>query len=284
VEGDHVVVVVELTDLHELRLGPVPGVLVVQHHRPPVQGLQLRGVLGAVDDVLEPVGLEVGVVAVEPEREVARVRQALGHCRLQRGQLGGVVLTLAEDVEQDVEDPVLGLAVGACRQSFVGALDGGDLAIPLLPRRHDGEEHVVAATRYVAPAGGTLLIHRQGVATHPEHVQGDVTHQLIATLVGALLDAPQDVGPVGRLGLEVTSDDRVELLQAVHGRQVELGHEVGREHDSVVSVQKERLHHRSCSMGMDGGRNGHVPDAVVPSPFARLNPRSMAPMRYGRSS
>ena len=242
VQDHDVVVVLELADLDELGPGPVPGVLVVQHHRPAVQRLELGSVLGAVEDVVELVGREVGVVAVEPEGQAGRRGEHVGDGRLERRELGGVVPALAEHVEEDAEDAVLGLAVPRRRQRVVGAADGGDLAVTVLPRGHDRQEHVVATPGHVTPAGGPLLVHRQGVAADPEHVQRDVPHQLVPAGVGARLDAPQDVGPGRGLGLEVAPDHVVELVEAVHDRQVQRGHEVGGEDDPAVTVQKERVH------------------------------------------
>src|ERR1039458_5810434 len=69
-----------------------------------------------------------------------------------------------------------------------------------------------------------------------------ITHELIAAGVGALLHPVQDVGARRRLHLEVASDHCVKLREAVHHRQVQLGDEVGGEHDPVMAVYDEWLH------------------------------------------
>ena len=241
-ERNHVVVVLELPDLDQVGLVTVPRVLVVQHHRPAVQRLHLGRVLCAVDDVLEPVPGVVRVVVPEPEGQVGGVGEDLRDRRLGRCQLGGVVPAMPEHVEEDGEDPVLRLLVERRGQRLVGAPDRLHLLVGILPAGEDRQEHVGTASGHIGPPGWPLLEQREGEPPGPEHVQSDVAHQLVAARVPAFLDSPQDVGAGRRLRLEVATDDRVELLEAVDGGQVELRHEVGREDDPVMAVDQEGLH------------------------------------------
>ena len=63
VEGHDEIVVLELADLSELDLRPVPRILVVQDHRPAMQRLEVGHILVTVDDVGEVVNRVVRVVA-----------------------------------------------------------------------------------------------------------------------------------------------------------------------------------------------------------------------------
>src|SRR5271157_4694545 len=51
------------------------------------------------------------------------------------------------------------------------------------------QENILALPREVAPATGTFLVHRQGVAIYPEAVQHQVAAQLITALVFTRLHA-----------------------------------------------------------------------------------------------
>ena len=63
VQNHDVVVVLQLADRDQLTLGAVPGILVVQHHRPAAQCLELGHLLVAVHDLVEVVDREVRVIA-----------------------------------------------------------------------------------------------------------------------------------------------------------------------------------------------------------------------------
>jgi len=140
VEEHDEVVVPELPDLDQARLGPVPGVLVVEDHRPAQEGLELGHLLGAAEDLLVRVGRVVGVVPQEMEGVVSGIGEDLGNGRLDRGQLRRVVPLVPEDVEQDPEDTVLGVGVPRWRQGLIRRLDGGDLSLVLLPGGQSREE------------------------------------------------------------------------------------------------------------------------------------------------
>ena len=240
---DHdVVVIAQLADLDQLCLGTLPRVLVVQDLGPATQCLKLGDVLGAVDDVGQVVHREVGVVAGQPEGQVLRIRQDLRHGGLDRLQIGGIVLAVAEHIKEDREDSVLDLTVPGRRQHLVGPQDRGDLAVTVLPRGHDRHEDIGPGARNISPAGRPLLIQRHRKAVGPEEVQRKVAHQVIAGGVGPRLHPVQDIRARRRLYLEVTSDHRIQLLKTVHYRQVELGHEVRRKHDPVMAVHDEWLH------------------------------------------
>ncbi len=158
-----------------------------------------------------------------------------------------MVLAVPEHVEEKLEDPVLRAGIPGRGQGVIGALDRGDLAVTVYPRSEDRQEDVTAATRYVAPPGRSLVIHRQGEATGPEQVERDVTHQLVPAAVAALLDAPEDVRTGRGLRLEVAPDDAVELIETVDHGEVELGDEVGRKDDPVVAIENEWVHGASYS-------------------------------------
>ena len=229
VSGVHehdVVVVAQLADRDQLRLGTLPRVLVMQHLGPAAQCLQLGDVLGAVNDVGVVVRREVGVIVRQPDGQVLGIGQGLGHGGLDRFQIGGVVFAVSEHVKESPEDTVLHLGVPGRRQPLVGTQHSGDLAVAVSPRDLDRQENIGAGARYVSPAGRPLLIQRHRKSVDPEKVQRNVAHQIVAAAIGALLHALQDVRARWRLHLEVTSDDRVELLEGVDDRQVQLGNEV----------------------------------------------------------
>jgi hypothetical protein len=262
VEGDHVVVVLEVLGPGQLHLRPVPGVLVVQHHRPAVQRLELRDVLGDVEDVGVVVDRVVRVVARQPEGERARLLQELRHRGLDRRQRRGVVLPVAVDVEQDVEDPVLAALVPPRRQLRVGLLHRGDLGLAVLPRLQHREEDVRARPGDVGPAGGPLVVHGDREAVGPEQVQGHVPHQVVAGGVGAGAHPLQDLGAARGLGLEVPADDAVELLERLEGGEVQLRHDVRGEHHAAVLVQDEGVHEGPLGRAVSSGR-------CAPSPARR---------------
>jgi hypothetical protein len=56
------------------------------------------------------------------------------------------------------------------------------------------------------------------------------------------LDPPQHLRAGGRLGVEVTADHRLKLVEILDHREIELRHEVGREHDAVMAIDHEGLH------------------------------------------
>ena len=132
-EHDDEVVVLQLADRHQLGLQAVPRILVVQHHREPVQRLELGHVLAAVAHRLEAEHQVVEMVGQAEGERLGRLED-LRHGRLDRRQLRGVVAAMSRNVEEHAEDPLLGVGVGAGRERVPGARDGGDLALALLPR------------------------------------------------------------------------------------------------------------------------------------------------------
>jgi malonyl-CoA/methylmalonyl-CoA synthetase len=145
----HELVVVDAPHLLEPGLGALPRVLVVEHHRQTVQRLELGHLLAAVADLLEAVDPVVGVVLAQAEGEAPRGAHRLRDGRLDGRKLRRVVAAIGEDVEQHVEDPVLGTRVGARRERPVRGLHRGDLAL-VLPRRKDRKEDVGRASASAA--------------------------------------------------------------------------------------------------------------------------------------
>ncbi len=252
VEDHHVVVVAQLLDRGQPGLRAIPRILVVQHHGPPVQCLELSNVFRAVEDLLMAEDRVVRVVGRHRVRQALGLVEDLGDRRFDGRQLGGVESPVPQHIEQHLEDPVLDLAVPGRRQSGVVLLDRRDLALGVLPRRQDGKEHVVTVPWYVAPAGRALLVHGHREAVRPEHVQRDVTHELVPRGVPVTrLDPPQDLRAARSLGIEIAADDRLELVKILDDGEVEPGQEVGREDHAAMTVDDERLHVslRSVSRG-----------------------------------
>ena len=246
VEDDDVVVVAQLLDRGQPGLRAVPRVLVVEDHGPPVQSFELGNVLGAVEDLLVAVDWVVRIVGLQGVREAVGLVEDLGDGGLDGRQLRGVEPPVTQHVEEDLEDPVLDFVVPRRGKSGVLLLDRRDLALGVFPRRQNGKEHVVAVAWYVAPAGRALLVHGHREAVRPEHVQRDVTHELVPGGVPvAGLDPPQEVRAAWGLGLEIAADDRLELVEILDDGEVELGQEVGREDHAAMTVDDERLH---CSL------------------------------------
>src|SRR3984893_5330590 len=156
-----------------------------------------------------------------------------------------MVPAMAEDVEEDCEDAVLDLGVPLRRKVRIGRQHRGHLRFAIFPRRLDGYEDVVAAARHVGPAGWPDIVHRYFETIGPEQVERHISHQLELALVGAGLDLLKDVGPGWRLGIEVPSDNGIELLEAFEGREVEIGKTIGRKNDLALLVEFERMHWRS---------------------------------------
>ena len=207
VEDDDEVVVVELAHLGHARLGPVPAILVVQDHRLAHERVELRDPVRVLDDVVVPVARIVGVVREQVIGEARRVLEDLRDGRLDRRQLRPRALLVAEHVEQDARDHVLGALVPARRQRAVAGVDRVRQLLAV-PRLEDRQEEVVAAARDVAPAHGTLLVHRHRVPVDAEEVQGEVAQEVVARV-----RARDHVGLRRRLLLEVALDDRRELVQ-----------------------------------------------------------------------
>ena len=264
VEGDHEVVVADLAGSAQLGPGAVPRVLVVQHHRPAHQRLELGDVLVGVEDLLGGEDRVVRVVRGHDEGQRVRLGQELGHRRLDRGQLGGVVQLGPEQAEQQVEDGVLGLGVPGRRERAEGLLDRGHLALAVLPRRQHGQVHVIPALGQVTPAGRAPVEHGDRVAVGPVEVLAQVAQQFEAPGVTAGLDPGQDVGPGRRLRLEVPPDHRGELVQRLQHREVQLAEEVGGEHQAAMPVDHERFH-------VVTSRTGALA-RVLPCPVVRRGP------------
>ena len=135
---------------------------------------------------------------------------------------------------------------------------------------------VVAATRHVGPAGWPDVVHRDFEAVGPEQVERHIAHQLELGLVGAGLDPLKDVGPRWRFGIEVPPDDRIELLDAFEGGEVEIRKAIGRKNDLAMLVEFKGMHCRSPislrsvrveRTGCGGGQTewvSHVQTAVYP--------------------
>ena len=134
------------------------------------------------------------------------------------------------------------LAFQVGRERAEGLLDRGHLALAVLPRRQHGEVHVVPALGQVAPAGRAPVEHGDRVPVGPVEVLAQVAEQLEAPGIAAGLDPGQDVGPGGRLRLEVPPDHRGELVQRLQHREVQLAEEVGGEHQAAMPVDHERFH------------------------------------------
>ena len=156
-----------------------------------------------------------------------------------------MVPAMAEHVEEDFKDAVLDLGVPLRRKTRIGGLHRGHLCFAIFPRRLDGYEDVVAATRHVGPAGWPDVVHRHFEAIGPEQVERHVSHQLELGLVGAGLDPLEDVGPSWRFGIEVPPNDGIELLDAFEGGEVEIGKAIGRKDDLAMLVQFKGMHCRS---------------------------------------
>ncbi len=147
------VVVADLASRSQLGARPVPRVLVVQHHRPPGAAPRApgppRGRRGS-----RRCGTPGSPGRASGSTHVSASGWASSSATvgLIARQLAGVVALVAEHVEQQPEDPVLGLGVPRRGQLPVGLLDGGDLPLAVLPRGEDRQEDVVALAGHVAPA------------------------------------------------------------------------------------------------------------------------------------
>ena len=155
--------------------GPIPRVLVVQHHRPAHERLEFRHVLAGVKDLLEGEHRVVGVMVRHGERQRPGLAEELRHGRLDRGQFGGVVELGPEHAEQQVEHPVLGLGVPCGGQLAEGALDRGHLPLAVLPGGQHRQEDIVAVLGQVTPPGRPLVEHGDRVPVDPEQVLAQVT-------------------------------------------------------------------------------------------------------------
>ena len=239
------------------RAAPVPRVLVVQHHRPAVQRLELRHVLGAVEDLLVAVDRVVGVVGGQRKVRPVGLGEDLGHGGLDGGSSVAWSLRCRSTSNSTLK----------IRSSTSASQAGGSAAKPVctaatlrscvLPRRQHRQEDVVAAARHVPPAGRALLVHGHREPVGPEQVQRDVAHQLEAVaVVVARLDPAQDLRAAGRLGLEVAPDHLLQLIQAVDDGEVQLRQEVGREDHPPMAVDAEGLHGSLPLLGLRCRRRG----------------------------
>ena len=249
---DHDVVALQGAHRRQPGARAVPGILVVQGHRPTAQGLELGHALVAVKNVPEAEAGIVRLVRPQPVHQLGAGGDRLGDGRLDRRQVGGVVPLVAEHVEQHVEQLVLDLGRPRRGQLPVAGFDGGHLAIAVLPGRQRRDEEVVTAPRHVAPPGRPLLVHRDHVAVHPEQVQPEVAQQLVAVGVPARLGPRGDLRAGRRLDLEVTPHDGGEVLDGVDGREVRFGKEVGRKNEPAVGVHDERFHLCCISVYISG--------------------------------
>jgi hypothetical protein len=268
VVGDHEVVVADLADRAQGRLRALPRVLVVQHHRPAPQRLQLGYRIVGVEDLGGGEDPVVRIVAGQHQGQRVGPVQHLRHRRRDRRQLGGVVALVPEDLEQQREDLVLAAGVPRGRQAGVAVLDRGDLPVAVLPRREQRQEDVGAAARHVPPAGGPLVEHRQRVAVDPVQVLPQVAQQREPVRVRAGLDPGQDVGPGRGLRLEVAPDHGRELVEGVQHREVQRPEDRRGENESAVPVDHERLHPASHVDCRPGNRLVPVPHRRRPAPSA----------------
>ena len=241
-ERDHEVVVADPGRLPQHGARAVPRVLVVQHHRPADQRLQLGDALVGVKDLLGAENRVVRVVIGYHERQRVGLIQELSDRWLDRRQLGGMVQLVAEQVEQQAEHLVLGVGVPRCGQLTEGALNRGHLTLAVFPRGQYRQENIVATLRHVAPARRPLLEHRDRVPVGPEQILAQIAQQLKAPRVGPGLNAGQDVGPGRCLSLEIPLDHGAELLERPQDREVQLTEEIRREHQTTVPVDHKRFH------------------------------------------
>jgi hypothetical protein len=153
-----------------------------------------------------------------------------------------VVALVAEDLEQRREDPVLGLGVPRRGELGPRRLDGGHLALALLPGRQQREEDVVAPARQVAPARRALLVHGHREAVAPDQVHREVAQQPGARVIRARLDPLEDLGAGRRLRVEVAPHHRLQLIQRLEDREVQVRAEVGGEDETAVAVDDEGPH------------------------------------------
>ena len=239
-ECHHVIVVLELADFR-LRAGRrVPRILVVQDHALPHQGLQFRHRMQAVHHVVEGIAQIIGVIRQQLAGAICGILQGLGHRRSDRPKLAAGAQCVLINIQQNGETAVFQLFVPRRRQCTIASLDrGGDRgSIPRLVHR---QENIVALPREIAPASGTLLIHCQGVAIHPETVQYQVAAQLIPALIFARLHPPDNL-QVGRgLLSKVAPDDRCKLLKGLEYPEIQLWEKVAGKNNAPVRVDNERL-------------------------------------------
>ena len=117
------------------------------------------------------------------------------------------------------------------------------------PLRNHGRvhphHHVAAHGARAKPGGkderGGLLVHREGVAIHPEEIQRQVAQEFVPAGVFPLAQPGDDVRLGGGLLLEIPLDDGRKLLQRVEDREVQLGEEVKGENDATVAIRTKGL-------------------------------------------
>ncbi len=197
VKGDHEVVIADLVRAAQLGAGPVPWVLVVQHHRPPHQRFQLGHFLVGVEDVLGAEHRVVRVVIGADESQRVGLLHELGHRRLDRRQLGSHCAAWCGTRRTAARTPCSRSRRPRWAAAGEGALDRGDLPLAVRPRGHQGQEHVIAMLRQVTPAGRALVEHSDRVAVDPEQVLAQVAQQFKPPRIGTRFNPGQQFGPVG---------------------------------------------------------------------------------------
>src|SRR5262249_30752712 len=154
---------------------------------------------------------------------------------------GADTLPAAKDVQQDAEHDVLGPGVALGRQPAVTGLERVRRRA-VVDVEQSREKHVGAPAGNGAPARRPALLHGHGVTADPEEMPRDVAQQPVALAIGACLQTLHDLRLRTGFVLEVASDDRLELLQSVEDREVQLGEEIEWERDATVAIEHERLH------------------------------------------
>src|SRR5271165_614752 len=193
-----------------------------------------------VDYVLIGVAQIIGVIRQQMAGAICRVGQGLRYRRTNRPELAPGAKFVAKNTQQNAEAPVFHLFVPRRGQSPVTCLDCGcdGGCISMLVHR---QENIVALPREVAPAGGTLLVHREGVTIHPEAVQHQVAAQFIPALVFTSLHAPGNLHVGWRFLPEVPPDNSRKLLKGLEYPEVQLREKVTRKDDAAVRVDNKRF-------------------------------------------
>ena len=237
----HHVVVADLAHFDEAGVLTVPGVLVVQHHRPAHERLELRHLLVTVEDLLVGEGAEIRIVQADVKSEIPRVLQNLGDGRQDGRKLGGVIAAVAEQVKQPREDAVLELCIPGRRQPVVLGLNRGGFARRLFPGRDQRQEHIVTLLRHVPPSHRPLVVHGDREAIDPEQVQPQVAQQVVAALVDARLGALKQILAGRGLLFEVALHHGRELVERVEAGKIDFREEIRRQHEAAVPVENERF-------------------------------------------
>ncbi len=219
----------------------VPRMLVVDHHGPPLQCLQLGLRGGGIQNFVDTEAWVVGVVVAEHGGGSAG-SQSFGHSRFQRRQFGGVIQLVGQHVEQQVEELVLHGLVPPGRKAVERPLHRLHLLATVLPRAKQRYEHVVPSTGNIRPAGGSFVVHGQSEPVGPEQVQAEVAEKLVAIGVQAIRCSLGDIGPGWCFDLEVPMDDGIEVVEIPNGGEVEIDENTGGKDRLVMTIEAEWFH------------------------------------------